>query len=348
MEEEDDIDKESGFDIFNIYPAFIKIDAENYDDFAGLYSLYSSEDGKLRYNGENKTLQLNDLDYPPLYPNRGHITTIKDFLMSLKYNVYTGTYAQVPPTNPGIKKIFREFLEYSSKKARSEDHSNWLSTLSDLDGSSLETPLIPLKTRSEQVGSASDTPLRPSRMMSEQVGPSSFNLDGSFRKASIFDTPDPHAGTDETEAEEPWRQEEAAAAAEAADADIRAKRADFSPGRGRPSRFGNSEGLYKEFNINNKVKFVSSQLEEEDTNQLERTLSIDITSLKTFDQKIGVGGIAMIFRYFQFLDAVHDLCEIGRSPWGSTVNRPNVYYRLGNIYAKDIKWMLNNNYRDKN
>ena len=79
----------------------------------------------------------------------------------------------------------------------------------------------------------------------------------------------------------------------------------------------------------------------------ESTSNIYIENLKSFSVGIGVGGVAMLFRYFQFLDAVHDFCEPGRCAWSEPGNRFTTYKMLGELYAEDIRWMLDKDYSSK-
>ena len=87
--------------------------------------------------------------------------------------------------------------------------------------------------------------------------------------------------------------------------------------------------------------------EKEDPDPTPGTYNIYIENLKSFGAKIGVGGVAMLFRYFQFLDAVHDFCEPGRCAWSIEGNRFTTYKNLGELYAEDIRWMLHENYASK-
>ena len=112
------------------------------------------------------------------------------------------------------------------------------------------------------------------------------------------------------------------------------------------SHFGSSINLHTIFNVQNKVMFTprkSERIASSDSNP--RTIQIE--NLPNFNSRIGVGGVAMLFRYFQFLDAVHDLCDSNRGVWGTNVNRISTYRNLGYLYAEDIKWLLNNNYKGK-
>jgi hypothetical protein len=107
-------------------------------------------------------------------------------------------------------------------------------------------------------------------------------------------------------------------------------------------RFG-SIYLHDIFKAQNKVIFTPNKSERVASNsQGKRTIQIE--NLPNFKSRIGVGGIAMLFRYFQFLDAVHDLCDSNRGVWGISENRISTYRNLGKLYSQDIRWMLNNDY----
>jgi len=107
-------------------------------------------------------------------------------------------------------------------------------------------------------------------------------------------------------------------------------------------RFG-SIYLHDIFKAQNKVIFTPNKSERVASNsQSKRTIQIE--NLPNFKSRIGVGGIAMLFRYFQFLDAVHDLCDSDRGVWGISENRISTYRNLGKLYSQDIRWMLNNDY----
>ena len=99
------------------------------------------------------------------------------------------------------------------------------------------------------------------------------------------------------------------------------------------------------FNTSPRVTYEKKQKEDPIPNS--GTYNIYIENLKSFGVKIGVGGVAMLFRYFQFLDAVHDFCEPHRCAWSETGNRFTTYKILGELYAEDIRWMLGQNYSSK-
>ena len=107
----------------------------------------------------------------------------------------------------------------------------------------------------------------------------------------------------------------------------------------------NSTPLWIIFNTSPRVTYEKKQ--KEDPIPIPGTYNIYIENLKSFGVKIGVGGVAMLFRYFQFLDAVHDFCEPGRCAWSEPGNRFTTYKILGELYAEDIKWMLSQNYSSK-
>lgn len=286
MDDDKDNYKESDFEIFNIYPAFIKIESIYSSKFIGIYSLYSSEDEKLRYIKMNEDIEL-DLSSLQLYESRNNIV-IKNILKRLNFNVYTEEYVE---KDPALQKketdLLNSFLEDSWKNAKKEDEIYKESVNSDVGDE--QTPMAP---------------------------PSEAGTD--FERYPIRD----------------------------ADFTPVKSRLDRSPPR---TKFGSDpiDAIFRLFDDDkvSKVEFVKYQTELEDNKSQYR--EIDIINLNTFNKNIGVGGVAMLFRYFQFLDAVHDLCEIGRCPWGHVVNRHHVYFKLGEIYANDIKWMLTNNYGGK-
>jgi hypothetical protein len=123
------------------------------------------------------------------------------------------------------------------------------------------------------------------------------------------------------------------------------KRRATSPAR--RTLFG-SQNLYNIFNnaAYDKVIF-TSKASRKIASDFSGVRTIQIENLPNFKSRIGVGGVAMLFRYFQFLDSVHDLCDSARGVWGTSVNRISTYRNLGNLYAKDIRWILNNNYNGK-
>lgn len=134
----------------------------------------------------------------------------------------------------------------------------------------------------------------------------------------------------------------------------RARASHSNPRPMPPGREGNlfnefgSQNLYNVFNnaAYEKVIF-TSKTSRQITSDFSGVRIIQIENLPNFSSSIGVGGVAMLFRYFQFLDSVHDLCDSARGVWGTSVNRISTYRNLGNLYAKDIRWILNNNYNGK-
>ena len=109
----------------------------------------------------------------------------------------------------------------------------------------------------------------------------------------------------------------------------------------------NTTPLWKVFTRSPRVVTYYEKKEKEDPVPTPGTYNIYIENLKSFGAKIGVGGVAMLFRYFQFLDAVHDFCEPGRCAWSIDGNRFTTYKNLGELYAEDIRWMLRENYASK-
>ncbi len=122
-----------------------------------------------------------------------------------------------------------------------------------------------------------------------------------------------------------------------------------SPEKSRPGglffNFG-SISLNDIFKEGNKVIFTPRE-SKQIASDLPGKRTIQIENLPNFNSRIGVGGVAMLFRYFQFLDSVHDLCDSARGVWGTSVNRISTYRNLGKLYAKDIRWMLNNDYNGR-
>lgn len=104
MDDDKDNYKESDFEIFNIYPAFIKIESIYSSKFIGIYSLYSSEDEKLRYIKMNEDIEL-DLSSLQLYESRNNIV-IKNILKRLNFNVYTEEYVEKDPALQKKKRTF--------------------------------------------------------------------------------------------------------------------------------------------------------------------------------------------------------------------------------------------------
>jgi hypothetical protein len=125
-------------------------------------------------------------------------------------------------------------------------------------------------------------------------------------------------------------------------------RASRSPPQQRPGLFFNfgSISLNDIFKAGNKVIFTPNE-SKQIASDLPGKRTIQIENLPNFNSRIGVGGVAMLFRYFQFLDSVHDLCDSARGVWGTSVNRISTYRNLGKLYAKDIRWMLNNDYNGR-
>jgi hypothetical protein len=261
-EDEDDY-KETNFKIFEIYPAFIRI--ENYinPDWIGIYSLYSSEDDKLKYINENG-IEFN-LDILDKEPWNKFKTFYEESLRALEFNVYTERYVNI--LEFGISEDLVKFLINANEAASTENKE--------------ENSEI-----GKDVGTIRYVIPEPTSLQDKQL----------VRRSLSFE-------------------------------------------------FGNVNTLFGIFSntMYTKVSFVKRPIHKKNEDSgTKRT--IDITNLETFNKNIGVGGVAMLFRYFQFLDSVHDLCETGRGPWGNKINRHSVYKKLGDIYADDIKYMLNKDY----
>jgi hypothetical protein len=337
MDNEDE--QEETFELFNIYPAFIRIPNNTYEpSLAGVYSLYSSENQEFRYVKGNIELNLNVsvAGYTPVQ--------IKEFFQSFVINVYTGEYTSRPLQVDVFSIVI---LRTAWNQAIRDRDTKFLADLADVEG-----------------------------LVQDRQGQLRLRLNGTSLRNTVINAPDnklaktPDAGSiNNLEAEERATleaRERATLEDREREAIIMSTRRDKSPTRAAEqqapqlrariaarlaapmgvasSAFGNIYNLYNTLNNihkTNRVQFVTPGGYTIDNSQDRR---IEIANLPTFNAKIGVGGVAMLVRYFQFLDAVHDLCDRGRGIWGQTDNRQNVYRNLGEIYADDIIWMLTTNF----
>ena len=325
-------EQEETFELFNIYPAFIRIPRIESApaDWAGVYSLYSSENQEFKYVKGNIEFKLN-VAVDGLTPIQ--IDEIKQIFRSFEINVYTGEYTSrfEQPRQTGLFLI--EFLRVARNQAIRDRDTKFQADAADVG---------PVQMRDERGRLMRSVQSLPNTVIYAPDNKLATTPDiGSIATLEARESATLEARERETlEAREREAREREALEARERGAIIPRREAKSPPRVAASSAFGNIYNLYNTLNSipkETRVQFFKPGPYAVDDSPDRR---IEIATLPTFNAKIGVGGVAMLFRYFQFLDAVHDLCDRGRGIWGQTANRQNVYRNLGEIYADDIIWML--------